>query len=246
MAQGAPWNAPTPRSPPVSASRPSSTPPGPPGATPIGAARPRKRRRDLWLAVGLIAALLALLLLLSQCGGDDDGGDAAGTSAAASSTAGGTSSTASSGSSSGASSGASSSGSAAPTVAAGSPGSIVTATGQSVLEATAAGDPAGALGTFSGQAVTGTAVQVLTVPADEGFWVGTSDAQRVWVQLTGESGESPYTVAPGDTIDFAGSMVAHDAGFAGQVGVDDAAGAQQLTAQAQHVEAPRSAVTLAG
>ena len=216
----------------------------PPGATSIGGER-RKSRKGLWLALAAIAAVIALLLLLSQCGTDDDSSadPASGSSAGASASSSSSEATSSAGGSS-ATPSAPAGGAAAGGASTGQPGSIVTAGGRSVLELAAAAAAAGGLGSVSGQAVTGTAVRVLTVPADEGFWVGTSDTERVWVQLTGEAGESPYQVQEGDTVDFTGTVVAHDAGFAGQVGVDDAEGAGQLTGQAQHVEAPRSSVVL--
>ena len=78
----------------------------------------------------------------------------------------------------------------------------------------------------------------------EGFWLGTSETERVWVQLTGEAGESPYQVQEGDLVDFEGTVEAHDAAFAEQAGVDDAEGAQQLADQAAHLTVAKSAVRL--
>ncbi|MFC4951131.1 hypothetical protein [Pseudonocardia sp. GCM10023141] len=71
---------------------------------------------------------------------------------------------------------------------------------------------------------------VQSVPADEGFW--TSETDRIWVQLTGDAGESGYTVQPRDRVDFTGQDLAHDAGFAEQSDVDAAEGADLLTAHA--------------
>ncbi len=121
----------------------------------------------------------------------------------------------------------------------------MTGDGRDVLALAAAPDAAGSLAGVTGQPVTATGVQVLSVPADEGFWVGSSDTQRVWVQLTGEAGESPYQVQEGDRVDFEGTVVAHDAGFPQQVGVDEAGGAAQLSQQAQHLEVAKGAVRLA-
>ena len=118
------------------------------------------------------------------------------------------------------------------------------ADGTAVLDPAAPADPAPVLARVTGQQVTGTAVQVLSVPADEGFWVGSSDDQRVWVQLAGAAGESPYQVRQGDRVDFTGTVAAHDGSFPATVGVDDAEGAAQLAAQAQHVEADRASVKL--
>jgi hypothetical protein len=223
----------------VTAARPSSGPAVPHGATPVGGDdRGGGRKRALLLGALLLAILVVAALLLSQCGSDDSGDASAAAGSTSSSSAGSSSSESSAGATG--TSGAPSSGAAAP---AGS-GQIVTADGQSVLDLVAQPDAATALGGLSGQAVTGTAAQVLSVPADEGFWVGTSDQQRVWVQLTGEAGESPYQVTEGDTVDFEGTVVAHDQSFAGSVGVDEANGATQLTSQGSHLEVAKSAVRL--
>jgi len=215
---------------------PGSTPPGgtPPGATSVG--KPERNRKGLLLAGIVALAVLALLLLLSRCGTDDDGqNDAAATSSpSAGSSSAGSSSTAS----------ASSSATGATGAAAGAPSSVVAADGTMVLDPAAPADPTAVLGQVSGQAVTGTAVQVLSVPADEGFWIGSSDTQRVWVQLTGVQGESPYQVRQGDRVDFTGTVVAHDAGFPATVGVDDAEGAAQLAGAGQHIEVDRAALEL--
>ena len=215
------------------------------GATSVGPEK--KSRKGLWLGLAIAAALIALLLLLSQCGGDDDPqpGAAASTSGAAASSSAGPSSGASSSpraSGSASSSATSSPSGAAGGAAAGAPSSLVAADGTAVLDPAAPADPAPVLGRVTGQQVTGTAVQVLSVPADEGFWVGSSDAQRVWVQLTGAAGESPYQVRQGDRVDFAGTVAAHDGQFPATVGVDEAEGAAQLAAQAQHVEVDRAAL----
>ncbi len=111
--------------------------------------------------------------------------------------------------------------------------------------ALAAGPDAGAaLGGLADQPVTATGARVLSVPADEGFWLGASDAERVWVQLTGEAGESPYQVREGDLVDLEGTVAPHDAGFPAEVGVDDAEGAQQLAEQAAHLTVAKSSVRL--
>jgi hypothetical protein len=220
----------------------SRTPPTGPnqqrGATPVGGERGGGRRRALLIGALLVAGLVALLLLLSQCGGNDPGpgsDPAAQTSSAAGET--------SAGSAAPSSSGAAGS-SAAPSGGSGADGQVVTADGRSVLAPAAGADAAAALGGLAGQPVTATGVRVLSVPADEGFWFGTSETERVWVQLTGEAGESPYQVQEGDLVDLEGTLVEHDAAFAEQVGVDAAEGAQQLTDQAAHLEVAKSSVRL--
>ena len=216
--------------------------PTPRGATGVGPERSNTTRLVVLGAV-LVAALIALLLVLSRCGGDDEPAQrsGAGTATTPASTAPSSGSPSSAGASSSSASG--TAGSAAP-AGNGAPSSIVAADGSAVLDPAAPADPTEALARVSGQSVTGSAVQVLSVPADEGFWVGATDTRRVWVQLVGAAGESPYQVRQGDLVDFTGTVVAHDPGFAATVGVDDAEGADQLSAQGQHIEVDRAALAL--
>lgn len=211
------------------------------GATPVGAGtRGDGRRRGLLFGALLLAALVVLALLLSQCGGSDPetGSDpAAQSSPSAGAPSGSPSASASSGSAAPSSSATPSGGSAAG-------GQVVTADNRSVLALTAGPDAATALAGLAGQPVTATGVRVLSVPADEGFWLGKSETERVWVELTGEAGESPYQVQEGDLVDLEGTVVEHDAAFPGQVGVDDAEGAQQLADQAAHLSVDKSSVRL--
>ncbi len=174
----------------------------PPGATPVGGGN-RGGGRKKALILGALLPVLAGLLL-TQCGSDDTENTSDGSSRTSD---GSTSSSSDSGGSSSSSSG----GASSPPVdgeadggAGGGQGQIVTPGGESVLDIATGADAASGLGALADQPVTGTAVQVLSVPADEGFWVGTSDEQRSWVQLTGEEGESPYQVQEGDLVDFEG------------------------------------------
>jgi len=96
--------------------------------------------------------------------------------------------------------------------------------------------PAGRLTPYAGQTVTATGVLVQSVPADEGFWVGTNVADRVWVQLAvGGAGESPEQVRAGDHVSFRGAVVANPPGFARRAGVTAAEGAAQLERQGAHI-----------
>jgi hypothetical protein len=97
---------------------------------------------------------------------------------------------------------------------------------------------------YTGQSAQGRGVPVQSVPADEGFWAGTSATDRVWVQLTGEAGESPYQVKQGDLVDFTGTITPAASGFADEVGLTAAEGADQLTQQKQYVLVKKSDVTL--
>ncbi|GAA1878997.1 hypothetical protein GCM10009836_70510 [Pseudonocardia ailaonensis] len=91
---------------------------------------------------------------------------------------------------------------------------------------------------YTGRTVTAESVPVESVPADEGFWVGTG-TDRVWVELVVQPGESPYTVRPGDLVTFTGRMVAHDATFGPSLDLtgDDAA---QLARQGAHIEVAKA------
>lgn len=201
---------------------------GPSGATPVKTEQPRKRP---WWALALLAVVLLgiLLFALSQCSNTAPA-PAPGPAAPASATASADTATgaAPSASAAGAATGA----------------GTLTAGGAALLPVSGAADAGGSLAAQVGKPVTGTGVTVLSVPADEGFWVGSSDTDRVWVQLTGGGGESPYSVKAGDRVDFTGQVVAHDAGFAGQVGVDAAEGADQLVRQSAHIAVVKSVLKL--
>lgn len=181
----------------------------------------------MWLLLGLLA-LGVLLFALSQCGNNAGAPAPTGPSAAATTASFATASAPVS----------------TPTAAPGAqsgPGSgALTAGSTSLLPVAAIAGPNGELTSQVGQQATSTGATVQSVPADEGFWVGTSETDRVWVQLTGGAGESGYTVKPGDRVDFTGQVIAHDAGFAEQVGVDAAEGAEQITQQGAHIEVVKS------
>lgn len=231
------------------------------GARPI--AGPAKKR-PAWLLVLLglliLLVLVVLLVLLSRCGGDDDSTSATPissttTAAPPSASADPMASATMSGApvpsaSDGASAGASS---AAATTAGGDiadgAGTITTgqANGQGTLLPLANATEIGANGNLSAYTstkATATSVRVQSVPADEGFWVGSGDSDRVWVQLTGGSGESPFTVKKGDAVSFTGKVVKNTAGYAKSAGVADDEGRAMLTAQGQHLTVARSALTL--
>lgn len=86
------------------------------------------------------------------------------------------------------------------------------------------------------------AAPVESVVGGQGFWLGPSPQERIFVRLMPAEGlEQP--LQPGSVVQFDGArFVPHDQGFAAGVGVGPEAGAEQLTAQRAHVEVPAEAV----
>jgi hypothetical protein len=91
------------------------------------------------------------------------------------------------------------------------------------------------LSRYAGDPVRAQAARVQQVTADEGFWVGTSPRDRVWVRLTGTR-ESRVHIQRGDRVSFTGQMVEHRPGFASRAGVTAREGAALLNRQGYHVE----------
>ena len=97
---------------------------------------------------------------------------------------------------------------------------------------------------LTGRRAVARGARVLTVPADEGFWLSTGGSDRVWVQLTGRPPESPYTVRPGDRVSFTGRIAPNGRGFARRVGVTRAEGAAALTADREHLNVTKRGLSL--
>ena len=204
------------------------------GARPVGPPPRRTRAAWLWPLLLLVVVLVVVALLLSRCGSTSTSSPSSTSAASPAGTQGSgarpTTTTPATGGSSGTGAGAS------------GPGTI-TAQGATVLPL--AGSSTASLAEYAGQDAVTASVTVQSVPADEGFWVGTSSSNRVWVQLTGRAGESPYTVKRGDSVTFTGQFVKNTAGFAGKVGVTGSEGKAQLDAQGCHIDAAKSSLELA-
>lgn len=209
----------------------------------------RRRGWLLPLILGLIA-LLALLALLSRCGNDDGTPGAVTTptgapsAAVSSTTADATTSATGSPTDTGTTDPAATSSASAdtPTASGSGAGGAGAAAGTVVTQDTPVlGDgPVKDLNSYTGKEAVGRGVQVQSVPADEGFWVGSSATDRLWVQLTGKAGESPYQVKVGDLVDFTGTITPAPAGFAAKTGLTAAEGAGQLTGQKQYISVNKS------
>lgn len=232
----------------------------PVGAHAVGS-RHRHRPWWLWLLLAL-AALALLLLLLSRCGSDAPGASPwnptrvlsaptpsptptpTPTSSAppAVSPSLGASGTNPPGSTAGVTPEGTSSTTSRES-AAGAGASSLTADDEPLLPLLGSA-PGGDLSAYAGRAVKATGVVVQSVPADEGFWVGNSTTDRVWVQLVGKAGESPYQVKTGAHVTFTGTLVSHAPSFAHTIGLGVERGAAQLTEQKNHIEVDKNAVTI--
>jgi RNA polymerase sigma factor (sigma-70 family) len=99
------------------------------------------------------------------------------------------------------------------------------------------------LARHAGQRVRGEHVPARGVYADEGFWVGTSDGDQLWVQLIGR-GESPFRVRPGQRASFTGRLVPNPPGFARRAGMVPEEGAALAGRQGHHIEVAYADITL--
>jgi RNA polymerase sigma factor (sigma-70 family) len=100
-----------------------------------------------------------------------------------------------------------------------------------------------ALRSHIGEEVSGRAIVVRSVPADEGFWIGNRKGDRVWVRLL-RTGESGFKVRAGETVGFTGNVVEHAPTFARDSGVSDAEGAAELARNRQHIEVDASQIRI--
>ena len=208
---------------------------GAPGAVPITPRDGDERRRKAplaWLPWALLAALLGLLALMLLAGAVA-GTDVARPAGSAGTAAGDATDLSAPGA--GAAGGGERGGAAAGALSAGDVD--VLATPQDLAR----------LGSLQGRPAVGRAVVVESVVADEGFWVGSSPAQRAFVFLTPEArqsaGESGFQVRKGQRVDLNGSVTATSEGDAARFGVTDAEGARQLTQQRAYVRATQVRLT---
>jgi hypothetical protein len=91
--------------------------------------------------------------------------------------------------------------------------------------------------------VTVCSVSVQSVAANEGFWLGGSDRERVWVQMI-TNGESALRVKDGDAVSFTGRVAPHGEDFPGRVGVAPSQGAAALAHDGCHIEVPAGGIEI--
>jgi RNA polymerase sigma factor (sigma-70 family) len=95
--------------------------------------------------------------------------------------------------------------------------------------------PVGAMARMVGRPAAARDVRVQSVPADEGFWVGTGPGQRVWVQLR-PGRESAVRVRPGQLASFPATVVRVSAGTPARIGLSAAEGSAELVAAGAYLE----------
>ena len=207
------------------------------------AAKSRRHNPPLgWLPWALLAALLALLALMLLAGtlvggsGDPAGSGSGSASSGGSGQAGDAGQSGRSGTAGGSDQGGPGAGATG--------GGTLTAGTTDLLASPAA---AAGIRNREGRPVTGQGVTVESVVADEGFWVGTSARQRVFVFLTPEArrsaGESGYQVEPGQRVGLQGTVKGLGGAGPSSFGVSDAEGARLLEQQAAYVAATSVSLT---
>ncbi len=201
----------------------------------------RRRRGFPWWLLGLLALALIALAVWALTRDDDDDRTAAGGTAATAPTDTGTGApeATGTGADAGAGEGATGTGADGGTGtgadggaggAAGAAAGTLTSGGANLLGAEGAAN----LAAQSGQAAQGRGVNVQSVVSDEGFWVGSSEQDRVFVALDIQ-GESPFQVTAGEKVDLQGTVTALETPEA--FGVTAAEGLDQLRQQGQYIRA---------
>ena len=117
----------------------------------------------------------------------------------------------------------------------------VTSRGTPILPA-----PAEGLGAYADEGAQARSVAVESVVADEGFWVGTSETERLFVFFAADNAgtESRVQVEEGQTISFDGVVKTLPQDFASAFGMEPAEGVDQLRQQGHYIEIAPDAITL--
>lgn len=224
----------------------SSSLPNPSGARPLTPNDDRRKKRPLWWLLAVLAALVIaaviIALIVANRHHTSTAANSVTNSPLATPPASSTPSAADSTSATSASTAGNPASSSAPAAAtgAGAGAGTLTANGTALLPAPA--DSNNDLTAYAGKPATASGVLVLSAPVDNGFWIGTSTADEVWVQLLLPGLVTPHPVRQGDHVSFPAAVVANPAGFAATAGLTDATGAARLTAQKSHLEVTKNDV----
>jgi hypothetical protein len=186
-----------------------------------------------WAALALAAAIALAMVAIAAVSAADDGRDDGPSGSSPTTTA--APAPAPAGSSAAASPEAPSSSASAPSA------TVTAADGRSLLPL-----PAEGLEVAAGQPVEGRGAVVQSVVADEGFWIGEDETNRIFVHLSDEAtastGESPFQVTAGQHIDFSGTLTAVPDDVR-DLGVSGDEGAEQLRSQGHYLELSKVALT---
>lgn len=151
------------------------------GARTLDGEPPRKKKGLLWLLLGLLALAALIGILAAALGGGDDDDKDKDKAATTTQQQGGT----------------------AGGGGGGGAGQL-TADGKSLLPVSQAGDLPG----FAGKSAEGKSVTVQSVVPNQGFWVGTSKADRLYVEFGGNTGGNEEGGQPkvGDKVNLTGPV----------------------------------------
>jgi hypothetical protein len=111
-------------------------------------------------------------------------------------------------------------------------GAVRVETGENLLDVVARG---GALSAFENRPETGDGVEVQSVVSDEGFWVGPSEQQRIFVVYV--AGASPVDINAGSTVSFTGALQPLPIDFDQRFGLTTSEGSEPLRTQGYFVQA---------
>ncbi len=95
------------------------------------------------------------------------------------------------------------------------------------------------LAAHAGDEAVGDDVQVESVPANEAFWVGRNQHDRILVHLVGE-GESPIKVVPGQRVSFEGRVLVLGEGTLNHSEITEQEGITKLQQQGHYIEVDRA------
>jgi len=101
------------------------------------------------------------------------------------------------------------------------------------------------LAPYEGQTVRAQKVRVISAPGDEGFWVGESAANRVWVDLERE-GPLSRRVAAGQQVSFVGKVAPNRSAVFKEHSVGGPPDLEQLKRQGFHVHLDEATLAIEG